>query len=183
MRDAFKYTRFERERRFLVSPAAARSLGAEFTRFEDLYVAGTRSRLRIATHSDGSGTEYKLTQKLQQPAATHRRITTIYLSEAEHRVFAALPGRRLVKQRHRWLEHCVEFGIDVFEGAFAGLVLAEIEADSDEALRAISPPTLAAFEVTEDVAFTGGALAAADPAAMLAYVREQLASVQPKKRD
>ena len=181
MRDPFKYAKFERERRFLVSPAAAASLGGAYTRFEDLYIAGTRSRLRIAMHSDGGATEYKLTQKLQQPSATQRRITTIYLAEAEHRVFASLPGLRLAKQRHRWPEHSVEFGFDVFEGALAGLLLAEIEAESDEALRAIRPPTLAALEVTDDDAFTGGALAASEPAAVLEYARERLASAQRKK--
>jgi CYTH domain-containing protein len=109
-----------------------------------------------------------------------RRITTLYLTADEHRVFAALPGARLVKRRHRATSGGVEWGVDVFEGGLAGLVLAEREFGSDAELRAAAPPAFAALEVTDDVTFTGGALATAEPAAVLARAAALLA--EPRVR-
>lgn len=166
-RDPLKYARVERERRFLVSPASAPALSVDFTRFEDLYLDGTHLRLRVASASAGE-VEYKLTQKLQQSDARLRVITTTYLSAAEHRTLSTLAGKRLVKRRHRVRQTALEWGVDVFEGALAGLVLAEIEAETDAALRAIAPPSFAPLEVTDYAAFTGGALAATEPGAVLA---------------
>ncbi|HEU4431485.1 MAG TPA: hypothetical protein VFT98_22180 [Myxococcota bacterium] len=172
--DPFKYAKLERERRFLVSPTELPGLGEEFVRFEDLYLTGTRLRLRIASEHPGGAVLYRLTQKLQQPEATTRRITTQYLSAPEHAVFAALPGARLVKRRHRVLDDGLDWGVDVFEGALAGLVLAEREFDSDDALRAAAPPSFAACEVTDDVAFTGGALATTPASETLARAQRLL---------
>jgi CYTH domain-containing protein len=65
--------------------------------------------------------------------------------------------------------------VDVFEGALAGLVLSEREFDSDAALRAAAAPAFAAREVTGDAAFSGGALANAEPRSVLAHAEALLA--------
>jgi CYTH domain-containing protein len=118
---------------------------------------------------------YKLTQKLQQPDPAIRRITTLYLTASEQRVFAALPGARLAKRRHRAQSGGLEWGVDVFEGALAGLVLAEREFASEQELRAAAPPAFAAQEVTDDVTFVGGSLAQGDAALVLAHASALLA--------
>ncbi|HEY8121367.1 MAG TPA: hypothetical protein VII78_08615 [Myxococcota bacterium] len=69
--DPLEYAKFERERRFLAPAAALAGVSAAFTRFEDLYITGTRLRQ-------------------QQPDPRVRRLTTIYVGEAEQRVLAAL---------------------------------------------------------------------------------------------
>lgn len=175
--DPHKYTKLERERRFLVAPNALPPLSLDYCRFEDLYIAHAQVRLRVQTEQPGGAVIFKLTQKLQQPDAAIRRLTTIYLSAAEHRVFAVLPGARLAKRRHRAESGDLEWGVDLFDGELAGLVLAEREFDSEEDLRAAAPPAFAACEVTREAAFTGGELAAAAPAATLARARALLASV------
>jgi CYTH domain-containing protein len=166
--DPLKYAKFERERRFLVSPRALPALSADFARYDDLYLAGTRVRLREMSEQPAGTRLYKLTQKLEPADPRVRHITTLYLSAAEHAVFAALPGGRLTKRRHRAAGGAIEWAVDVFEGALAGLVLAEREFDSDAELRAAAPPDFAAREVTDDAAFSGGSLASAPPAATLA---------------
>jgi CYTH domain-containing protein len=50
-------------------------------------------------------------------------------------------------------------GVDVFEGALAGLVLAEAEFDDDVSLRAFMPPAATVAEVTRDQRLSGGRLA------------------------
>lgn len=173
--DPFRYAKPERERRFLVPPDALPTLSADFVHIEDRYLAGTRVRLRAMTQHPANRLLYKLTQKLEDGDPRLRWITTFYLSEAEHRGFAALPGSGLTKRRHRATSAGLEWGVDVFEGALAGLVLAEREFDSNAELRAAAPPAFGACEVTDAPAFSGGALATCDPAALLEDARERIA--------
>ena len=51
------------------------------------------------------------------------------------------------------------FGVDIFHGPLDGLVLAEAEFHSDEAMQKFEPPNASLAEVTHDRRFTGGRLA------------------------
>ena len=68
-------------------------------------------------------------------------------------------GRHVVKVRHRIPldEQVIE--LDVFSGGLDGLVLAEVEFGSSEALAAFQPPTWFGREVTDDGRYTNAALA------------------------
>jgi len=176
--DPHKYTKLERERRFLVAPAALPPLSEAFARCEDLYLTHTAIRLRRMTEQPEGRVLYKLTQKREAPDPRIRRITTLYLSAVEYGVFDALPGARLAKRRHRAVSGGLEWAVDVFEGALAGLVLAEREFASEPELHAAAPPAFAALEVTDDVSFTGGALANASPEAVLARAAALLARLR-----
>ncbi len=80
--------------------------------------------------------------------------------ETTHEEFnAALPARVVVKRRYRVDHGGRTFGVDVFEGELAGLVLCEAEAGSREAIMALAFPPWAGREVTADRFFTGGNLA------------------------
>ena len=172
-----KYARIERERRFLLAalpPEAERA--ARWEQFDDLYLAGTTLRLRVVRAPDGSVRERKLNQKLPDPEghAGRRVITSLYLDAAEHALLSALPGRRLEKRRYAHAFAGRAFGVDVFEGPLAGLVLAEVELESDAELAALPLPPFARCEVTALPLFTGGALAREDPARVLAETRRLL---------
>lgn len=99
---------------------------------------------------------HKLGKKYPGAGLSSRPMTNIYLDAAEYGALAVLPASALVKRRH---DVGGGFAIDVFEGALAGLMLAEISADDDVALAAIVMPSWCAMEVTEDVAYAGGTLA------------------------
>lgn len=151
-----KYSIVERERRFLVDPALAPALDAATARLiEDRYLPGTGLRLRRVTAPDGS-VVYKLGKKYPGAGLSSRPMTNIYLDSTEFDGLAALPAAMLVKRRH---DVGGGFAIDVFEGALAGLMLAEISADDDAELAAIVIPSWCIVEVTEDVAYAGGTLA------------------------
>jgi CYTH domain-containing protein len=178
MSKLLKYARFERERRFLLpAPPAALDPARGFQRFSDLYLDGTRLRLREVRAPDGAIVERKLNQKLPDPEGhTSRRIiTSLYLDAAEYALLSGLPGRPLEKRRHPFAFAGRSFGVDVFEGPLAGLVLAEVELDSDAELAALRLPPFARCEVTALPLFTGGALAREDPARILAEARRLLA--------
>lgn len=177
MSKLLKYARFERERRFVLAALPGELDPARgYQRFSDLYLDGTRLRLREVRAPDGSLVERKLNQKLPHPdgGAGDRIITSVYLDATEYGLLAALPGRRIAKRRYALAFAERSFGIDVFEGPLAGLVLAEVELESDAELAALPLPPFARCEVTALPLFTGGALAREDPARVLAEARRLL---------
>lgn len=152
---AGKYARYELERKFLLD-RLPEGLG-DATMIYDRYITGTRLRLRRAEHPDGR-VELKLNQKESPSPPDYglMTITSIYLTAEEYEVLFALPAAELRKRRH----HLERYSVDVFEGNLAGLILAETEFASEEKMRAHVPPGFAGREVSDDVRYTGGALAA-----------------------
>lgn len=149
-----KYSLIERERRFLVDAATMPALDRGRL-VEDRYLPGTGLRLRRVT-APGEAPVFKLGKKYPGPGLSTRPMTNIYLDAAEYDAFAALPAATLIKRRH---DVAGGFIIDVFEGALAGLVMAEVSAVDDETLAAVEIPTWCGREVTNDAAFAGGTLA------------------------
>lgn len=154
------YTQVERERRWLSRPAP-RGLIERSELVSDLYVTGTRLRLREARMLDGSAARLRLSRKADVDART-RLITSIYLPEEEFALLAAtLPGVRIVKRRHRLKSPPgTLMSLDEFQGELAGLVLLEAEFISDDLMAAFAAPDFALAEVTDDARYGGAALAA-----------------------
>lgn len=152
-----KYAWVERERRWLCREIPMdRVIGAET--IVDLYVTGTRLRLREATALDGGPPMRRLTRKADVDAAT-RLLTSIYLAPEEFALLSGLPGQRLRKTRHRLApQDGVTVSVDRFEGPLEGLILAEAEFETPEALAAFPMPDFAVREVTDDPRYTGGVL-------------------------
>ena len=154
-----KYARAELERRWLVDAALRPRLDAlDFVLIEDRYLTDTRLRLRRMTRNDGS-VVCKLTKKYHSDRPEARPIVTAYLSEAEHALLAALPGRVLRKRRHHVRYDGRDWNLDLFEGPLAGFELTEVETPDEAALAALVPPPWAAKEITHDGRYQCGALA------------------------
>lgn len=159
-----RYARLEMERRWLVDPSRAPDVaGLPHRRIEDLYFEG-RLRLRTITHSATGEREFKLGRKYERDDPLGGPITTLYLTEAEHAIFAELPGARLTKRRY-----AVDgFNLDVFERSLTGLVMAEVEREDRAEILALAPPAWAAREVSEHPFFAGGRLCRATAAELRA---------------
>ncbi len=153
---AGKYARIERERRFLLAAMPSGEPTHQFL-IEDRYLRGTRIRLRRMTGLDdqAGGVTYKLTQKIATAVGTPGLITTMYLGAAEYEILVGIPADTLSKVRASF----PPLGVDTFEGALSGLVLAEAEFETDADETAFRLPTGALVEVTADPRFTGGRLA------------------------
>ncbi len=152
------YTGVERERRWLCRQVP----DAPIRRIEmitDLYVTGTRLRLREARPTDGSAPILRLSRKADVDKHT-RLITSIYLSEEEFSVLAmSLQGNHIRKLRHRLRSAPgITLLVDEFQGELEGLFIAEAEFKSQEQLEAFETPNFAVHEVTDDPRFTGGNL-------------------------
>ncbi len=158
-----KYSCNEWERRFLVRqlPAEVREC-RDYRCIMDHYIPGTRLRLRRVEANDGDHVVFKLTQKFADTSSPAMRtiITTLYLDEAEYRHLAVLGGNEITKRRYVYHNEGQRFSLDVFTGRHEGLILAEVECENEEELRCVALPPFAIREVTEEVFFTGGALAA-----------------------
>jgi CYTH domain-containing protein len=152
---AEKYARVERERRWLMEHPPEPATAAAEVEVTDIYFEGTRLRLRrMVDRRSHAPTIYKLTQKVPATATTGL-VTNTYLSEAEYELLSELQGHRLQKIRYS----IPPFGVDVFLPPYEGLVLAEAEFETDEAMAAATAPDGAVREVTDDVRYTGGYLA------------------------
>jgi CYTH domain-containing protein len=153
-----KYAWVERERRWLCCEIPMERV-TDAAAITDLYVTRARLRLREARPLDGGPVMRRLTRKADVDAAT-RLITSIYLAEPEFALLAGLPGRPLRKTRHHLKPvNGVVLSVDRFEGALEGLILAEAEFETAEALAAFPTPDFAIREVTEDPRYRGGTLA------------------------
>lgn len=150
-----KYAKIERERRFLLDQFPNNVNVTRIRRISDRYIDGTTLRLRKMSE-ENAPTAYKLTQKIpaRDVGSQQGLIVTMYLSEAEFHVFEQLPAHTLSKSRHS----VPPFGIDVFDGALKGLILAEAEFDSSPAADALVIPSFISSEVSDDERFTGGHL-------------------------
>ena len=167
-----KYAKLENERRFLVDAARLPDLtDIPFRRIEDRYLIGARLRLRSMTDSATGGRELKFCKKYGGDDPVSGPITNLYLSEAEHTVLVALPARTIVKRRYRLDHGDRTFGVDVFEGELAGLMLCEAEAETREAVMALAFPPWAVREVTADPFFTGGNLCTISAAELAARLK------------
>ena len=156
---ALKYSHVERERRFLVDPTRRPDLsGLPHILIEDRYIDGTRLRLQRMTASDSGRVVLKLGKKYDVADASARPMVTTYLTQAEYDLLAILPAHRLTKRRH----DLGTFSIDLFEGALAGLELAESEQPDADALAALVAPVWALAEVSDDPVYQGGNLALAE---------------------
>lgn len=155
---SLKYALVEWERRFLLDGLPAGANPRTTARIVDRYIHQTRLRLRrTVDRATQTRTVYKVTQKVPAAHGTGAAglMTTIYLSAVEYEVLLRLPASELGKTRHR-----IPPGtIDVFDPPLAGLVLAEVEFDSDESMQVFEPPPFVVAEVTGDERFTGGRLA------------------------
>lgn len=162
-----RYARPERERRFIVQgdgPPPDRSSRL----IEDRYLTGTTLRLRRV--SAGPEVVHKLTQKVRRQPADPAEVTltNLYLSEAEYRLLHDLPAHVLTKTRHACPVGDRTFVLDEYHDHLAGLRLAEVEVDELGAILAL--PTWIGNEVTHDERFSGGYLAAASPAQVVAVL-------------
>ncbi|HEY2709708.1 MAG TPA: hypothetical protein VGI95_16790 [Caulobacteraceae bacterium] len=174
--DIPKYAKFEHERRHLVLTPPDLT-GSKVRLIEDRYLDGGRLRLRRITHFDGAPPDLKLCKKYASADPVSGPIVNIYLSADEYAELVKLPGKPLRKRRYTVTHAGRGFGVNVFEGVLAGLVLVEVEAETAEAIRQVAFPPWADADVTGELFFTGGCLAsvgAAELAARLdAYRRKQ----------
>jgi adenylate cyclase len=119
----------------------------------------------LAVTSDG--TEVRIRRKgeacfetVKRQGGLRRDEIEVEISHDQFRIlWPATEGRRLEKTRYalQWNGHQLE--LDVYQGALAGLVIAELEFESVEESKRFSPPAWLGEEVTEEKRYKNSSLA------------------------
>jgi adenylate cyclase len=148
----------EVERKFLV-PDPPDLEGAEADEIEQGYLAtGADGEVRLRRKGDAR----LLTAKLG--AGLSRQEEEVEIDrDSFDRLWQLTEGRRLHKRRHVLPDGNRRVEVDVYEGDLDGLVVAEIEFDSEEEARAFEPLDWLGEEVTGDERYLNETLATRGP--------------------
>ncbi len=152
-----KYSAAEIERRWLVNLAQVGSLAALPRReIEDLYIAGTHMRLRKVS-AEHEAVIFKLGKKYGKGNGFSERVVSVYLTEVEFNVFAAMPGTVAKKSRYT-----ISGGaLDVYRNPNSGFAVFEVEFQSESDAMNYMPPSFTSQEITHDAKYSGFALSQA----------------------
>jgi adenylate cyclase len=147
----------EIERKFLLEVEPGWLGDCESRRIEQGYVALTEDaevRVRLV---DG-GREAKLTVKRGEGRSRQETEIELIADQAD-RLWPLTDGRRVGKRRYRAEREEGCFEIDVYEGALAGLLTAEIEFADEAAAERFQPPEWLGPELTGDRRYANRSLA------------------------
>lgn len=149
-----KYALAERERRWRVDLQAAGPLTLPFREIDDVYLCGTRLRLRkVRSHE---GVVFKLGKKYGKEPGGAEPLTSIYLTQEEYTALLNLPGYPVSKRRYG----LGGGALDIYAAPLSLAIFEREFASADEAA-ACAPPPFAIEEVTDRPEYSGFALARA----------------------
>jgi len=143
----------EIERKFLVRDDSWRVAAAPGTPIRQGYLTGAEALASVRVRREGD--RGWLTVKGPGGIARAEYDYAIPAAEAEE-MLAAFCGAVLAKRRHAVGYAGLDWTVDVFEGALAGLVLAEVELRSPD--QPVVLPPWAGQEVTDDPAYRNNTL-------------------------
>ena len=155
-----KYSAMEIERRWLVDLAATGDLSSvPFRKIEDLYIEGSRLRLRKTTGPDGLCI-FKFGKKYGKSSTASEPVTNLYLTAAEFEQLSRLPGVATLKRRYS----VAGGALDIYERPRAGLAIFEMEFEDEAAARRYQAPHFVTREITGESSFSGVSLSEAHAA-------------------
>ena len=138
----------EIERKYLISDPPMELSGYSFHKIEQGYL-NTHPVVRVRRQDDS----YYLTYK-GSGMMIREEYNLPLTKEAYEHLLPKADGNVITKCRYLIpLDGGLTCELDVFEGAFEGLVLAEVEFESEEAANAFVPPSWFIKEVTTDFHF------------------------------
>lgn len=154
----------EIERKFLVRNDGWKAEATSSSRFLQAYIAGGDDRSVRVRISDGE--KAKLTIKVGRELLSRDEFEyDIPLQDAQDLARAAL-GTVLEKTRYKIDHEGYVWEVDVYDGAYEGLVVAEVEMEHEEAVPAL--PDWVGGEVTGDRRYSNHVMATEDLSGELA---------------
>lgn len=155
------YARYEIEKKFLLKEMP-KDLPKTYTKVTDMYLPNSDLRLRIIKSAEGKIISRKLTKKVPAPekGKEFSIMTSLYLSEEDLLALGDLKGFKISK-----LRYCIDMSdrrivIDQFSERLKGLILAEVEFKDEASLKKFEVPDSTWEEVTGEVLYSCGYLAA-----------------------
>ncbi len=125
--------------------------------FVDVYFPKTSKHPNLRLRQKGDS--YELTKKYPLKDDPSTQVEhTIPLTKEEFELFSKLPGKRVAKRRYFYEYNgtCIE--IDVFLEELAGLVLGDVEFETEEEKEKFQMPPFCLVEITNEKFIAGGML-------------------------
>jgi len=145
----------EIERKFLVERVPDQVAGWTGERIEQGYLA-IAGDVEVRLRRRGS----RCFETVKRGSGLRRVELEVELSDEQlTTLWPATDGQRVIKTRRVGEVAGVRVELDVFEGALAGLVVAEVEFESLDGARSFRPPEWFGREVTDDPRFANRSLA------------------------
>lgn len=149
----------ERELKYLLREIPPRLTQSKSKKLVDIYIPRKEGHAAIRIRQQGD--VFQITKKTPSivEGICVLNEETISITEEEFAVFKTMRDARVLEKTRYYYPfegHVLE--IDVFGGALSGLVLAEVEFDSLEALRAFDRPYFFGEDVTHRDFLAGGVL-------------------------
>ena len=146
----------EIERKFLVTKPPPGLDGYAHERVEQGYLTPPEAETSIRLRRYG---ERRLLTAKQGTGLRRREVEVGITEEQLAALWPLTEGRRLAKTRYQIPhgEHTIE--LDVYDGAHAGLLVAEVEFDDEAAAEAFAPPAWLGPDVTGDARYANAHLA------------------------
>lgn len=107
--------------------------------------------MRLRKISSEHGTEFKLCKKYGKQDPLTEPICNLYLSLAEYKLIARLPGQISRKRRYS----LIQGSIDLYLEPQLDIAIFEIEFETLDAAQNFVPPSFVLKEITNDRSYTG----------------------------
>lgn len=124
----------------------------------DIYIPESAQHAVLRIRKNGDSFEITKKQPVSGTDSSHQTENTIPLSREEFNDLHSVPGKRLRKIRYCYTEDTVAYEIDVFQDDLRGLVLVDIEFDSNKSKAEFTAPSWLLIDVTQDAFTAGGVL-------------------------
>ena len=107
-----------------------------------------------------SGDKYEITKKepVSGTDSSHQLENTIPLTKEEFDELEQLVGKRVRKIRYNYTENNIEYEIDVFQDGLLGLVVVDVEFNSNEEKAKFIAPSWVGADVTQEKFMAGGVI-------------------------
>jgi len=122
----------------------------------DIYIPTSTKHPNLRIRKNGN--KYEITKKeiINEEDASRFMETTIPLTEEEYKDLSQLSGKRVQKTRFYYKENETTFEVDVFRGDLEGLIVVDVEFDSEDKRLTFTPPAWCLADVTQEEFIAGG---------------------------
>jgi adenylate cyclase len=124
----------------------------------DIYIPKSADHAILRIRKNGDAYEITKKQPVSGTDSSHQTENTIPLTKEEFEVLSNLPGKRLRKIRYYYSENGTDYEIDIFKDQLEGLVVVDVEFNSNEEKAKFVAPDWVLADVTQDKFIAGGIL-------------------------
>jgi CYTH domain-containing protein len=124
----------------------------------DIYLPASAEHATLRVRKRGNVYEITKKEPVSGTDSSHQNENTIPLTKEEFNELATIQGKRVRKIRYYYEESGTTYEIDVFQDSLEGLVLVDVEFNSNDEKAKFIPPEWTLADVTQEKFIAGGVL-------------------------